>query len=191
MLAARQRIIDVRTERTEHLMRLREYAKNVYKEFAGNTDPISGQRFADVAVDGSKARGDVAITITFFEGTKVSLGIDGYGRYVHSGMPARVLGDIATIVAIRVAPDLSRAQITYDTTSTPPRRRTIDVCALLDVLTETALRAVEAEVVTEPDGVPDLAPAEPPASKVPLVASLAVGIVPEDPAKSALSFSLH
>ena len=189
MLAARQRIIDVRNERTEHLMRLRDYMRNVFKEFAANTDPISGARFADVSADGNKSRGDLSISATFFEGTKVSLGIDVYGRYVHSGNPVRVLGDIGTIVAIRVAQDLSRAQITYDTNTTPPRRRTIDVSALLDVLTETALKIVEAEVVVEAGDIPDVAQA--PAAKIPLVASLAVGIVPEDASKTPLNFSLH
>jgi hypothetical protein len=155
MFAARQRLIDVRTDRTAHLMRLRDYLRNALKEFASNTDPVSGARFAEVATDGSKSRGDLAITVTFFEGTKVSLGIDTHGRYVHSASPPSVLGDIGTIAAIRVCDDLSRAQITYDTNATPTRRRTIDVSALLDAVTEAAVRSVESEVCEEPAGVPD------------------------------------
>lgn len=146
MVAARQRLIDLRTDRTAHLMRLRDYLRNTFKEFASNTDPVSGARFAEVATDGSKARGDLSISVTFFEGTKVSLGIDTLGRYVQSGHPAHVLGDIGTIAAIRVADDLSRAQITYDTATTPSRRRTIDVTALMDAVTEAAVRSVESEV---------------------------------------------
>jgi hypothetical protein len=154
MLAARERLIALRTERTADLMRYRAYLRTMFAEFASNVDPVSGSRFAEVAADGNKARGDLQISVTFFEGTMLSIGVDAYGRFLHSANPERVLGDIGQIVAIDCAEDGSRARLTYDTSTQPMRRRTIEIAQLLRVVTEAAVKAVEADVVD-----PGIAPA--------------------------------
>jgi hypothetical protein len=147
MLAARERLIAVRTERTADLMRYRAYLRTVFAEFASNVDPVTGARFAEVAADGNKTRGDLQISVTFFEGTMLSIGIDTYGRFVHSANPTRVLGDIGEIVAVDCSEDGSRARLTYDTSTQPMRRRTIEIAQLLRVVTDAAVKAVESEVV--------------------------------------------
>jgi hypothetical protein len=149
MLAAREKVIAIRNERTADLMRYRAYLRAAFAEFVSNVDPISGSRFAEIAADGNKARGDLQISVTFFEGTMLSIGIDAYGRFVHSGNPARVLGDIGQIVAIDCAEDGSRGRLTYDTSTQPMRRRTIEIAQLLHLVTDAAVKAVEAEIVEE------------------------------------------
>ena len=178
MLAARERVIAIRTERTADLMRYRDYLRTIFAEFVSNVDPISGSRFAEVAADGSKARGDLQISVTFFEGTMLSIGIDVYGRFVHSASPERVLGDIGQIVAIDCASDGSRARLTYDTSTQPMRRRTIEIAQLLNVVTEAAVKTVEAEVVEEK------APAAPAVSE-PALGALVTRVIEAVPVAAA------
>lgn len=93
----------------------------------------------------------------------LSIGVDAYGRFVHSANPERVLGDIGQIVAIDCAEDGSHARLTYDTSTQPMRRRTIEIAQLLRVVTEAAVKSVEADVV-EPGVAPT--PANPPTPPV-------------------------
>ncbi len=183
MLAARERLIAIRTERTADLMRYRAYLRTAFAEFASNVDPVSGSRFAEVAADGSKSRGDLQISITFFEGTMLSIGVDAYGRFVHSANPERVLGDIGQIVAIDCAEDGSHARLTYDTSTQPMRRRTIEIAQLLRVVTEAAVKSVEADVV-EPGVAPTPAnpPTPPVAATEPAVGQLVTRVIEAVPA---------
>jgi hypothetical protein len=149
MVAARQRLIDIRTARAAQLMRLRDMLRVYYKEFAANTDPITGARYADVSTDGNKQRGNLEISVTFFEGTRFMIGIDERGEFLHASNPPSLVASIGSIVALEVEEDLSSGKIAYDSAHEPPRRNAVDVVQLFSFITEAAVKSVEAEVVKE------------------------------------------
>ena len=80
VIAARERLIELRGERIGQLLRLRMYLRARLSDFLSNTDPVGGMRLAELLAEGSKAYGDLALTLAFFEGSRLRLAVDKSGR---------------------------------------------------------------------------------------------------------------
>jgi hypothetical protein len=144
IVAARQRVIDVRAERNEELLRLRAFLRTTLGDCASTVDPLSGARVAEVMAEGSKAGGDLSLTLAFFDGTKLRIAVDAHGRFEVNTTPAHLF-PYDRVFDVRVAPDGSRAEIEA-LAPDAQTRRTEDVAALLGRVLEHAARAIEAEM---------------------------------------------
>jgi hypothetical protein len=176
ILAARQRMIELRSLRSEALQRYRSYARTGLADFIMNVDPISGSRLVEVAAEGSKANCDLSVAVAFFEGSHLRLSIDARGTLTIAATPPGVLPHIGRVLDLIVPMDNSRAELVYEPAEGPPgARRVLDLSEVLCRLVDHAAKAVESElgeIATTP-----VAAAPPPRTAMP---------VP----KPALSFSV-
>jgi hypothetical protein len=147
IVAARQRMVDVRAARWETLQRFKNFAKSKLLDFISATDPVSGQRLADLAAGGDKVRGEAAMVLSFFEGTRLRLTVDASGQYGYESNPPEILGDVGKIVDIIVPADLSRAEMIFELGSgSKAVRHTLDLYDVILRMVDNAARTVEEEV---------------------------------------------
>ena len=150
IIAARQRLLDVRGERIEQLLRLRTYMRALLSDFVTNVDPVTGQRLAEVAAEGSKSNGDMAMTLAIFEGTKLRFAVDSLGRFSASTVPSELMTEVGKIVGLRVSGDSSRAEFDYEPAGQPGVRKIGDVAKLVALIVDRAAQSVESDVVDAP-----------------------------------------
>jgi hypothetical protein len=147
IVAARQRMVDVRAARWETLQRFKNFAKSQLQDFISTTDPVSGQRLADLSAGGDKARGEAAMVLSFFEGTRLRLTVDTSGQYGSESNPPEILGDIGRIIDIIVPVDLSRAEMIFETVAGPKGAlHKLDLNEIIARMVDNAVRTVEEEV---------------------------------------------
>jgi len=145
-------VIDMRAERNEELLRLRAFLRTMLGESASAVDPLSGVRVAEVMAEGSKANGDLALTLAFFDGTKLRIAVDSHGRFEAGTTPAHLFPH-ERVLDVRVASDGSRAEIDV-IEADGATQRTVDVAALVARVLEHAVTAIEAETnLTPPHSV--------------------------------------
>jgi hypothetical protein len=174
IVAARQTMVDVRAARWETLQRFKNFAKSKMTDFISTTDPVTGQRLADISAGGDKGRGEAAMVLGLFEGTRLRLTVDVHGQYGAESTPPELLGDVGRVVEVLVPMDLSRAEMVYEPLAGPRgSRRTLD---LSDVIT----RMVENAAVVVEDELGDAAPRSSTTSQKPSA----------PPPKPAFSFSV-
>ncbi len=154
IVAARQRVLDIRGERIEQLLRLRTYLRALLSDFVTNVDPVTGARLAEINAEGSKTNGDLAMTLSLFEGTKLRFEVDSLGRFGVSTVPAELMSEVGRIVDLRVAPDASRAEFSYEPAAQPGTKKTGDVAKLVALIVERAVATVESDLVGAPQ--PDI-----------------------------------
>jgi len=188
VVTARQKLLDLRAQRMDQLARLRNFAKNQLMDFVSTVDPITAQRYCEIQADGSKTRGDMAVSVVFYEGTKLAIAIDQFGKYscdcTHKGM----LADLGELAELYVTADQTRAQLTFE--SEDGGRRYVDLGEAIDELIEVVVRAVEADVPeSAPVSVSVLRPPEPTAA-APVVSPVASPVV-AGVASNALMFSIR
>ncbi len=150
MVAARKRLIDLRAERMEQLLSVRTMLRLLLADFTETLDPITNLRLAEVAADGSKTHGDLAIVLGFFEGTKLRVAVDVQGRFSHSVSIPSAFDDVQRVVEIRVASDYSRAEVTYEPVGASGAFATLDLGEVALGLLAHAVAAVEAQIPTLP-----------------------------------------
>jgi len=150
MVAARNRLVDVRAERMEQLLCVRAMLRKLLADFFETLDPITNSRLAEVTADGSKAHGNLAIGLSFFEGTRLRLAVDVNGRFSHSASIPSAFDDVERVVEIRVPEDLSRADIVYEPVATPGTFRTLALADVAMHLLAYAVSAVEAQLPVAP-----------------------------------------
>jgi hypothetical protein len=155
MVAARERLIELRNERIEALLRLRLYLRGRLGDFLSNVDPITSQRYADLVAEGSKAYGDMSLSLTFFDGTRLRVAVDTSARITISTYPD-VLGEMDRVVDLRVRADLAGAEFDYvakldsvETTEEVPLR-TADFAELIEALVDITVGSTERQVDTMP-----------------------------------------
>jgi hypothetical protein len=147
IVAARQRLVEVRAARWETLQRFKSYAKGKLADFVGTTDPVSGQRFVDISAGGDKARGEAAMVLGFFDGTKLRLTVDASGQFGSECNPPELLAGVARIVDVVVPTDLSTAVLFYEAASAPPGTiRKLDLYDVIVRMVEHTAAGVEAEL---------------------------------------------
>jgi len=110
--AARQRQLELRTERIANLSRLQDYLRSRLGEFLTNTDPITGSRLIDVGFEENRAHGGATLVVVIFEGSRMKITVDAFGRFTHAAMPD-VFESVSKIVGLRVPEDLSKAEFDY------------------------------------------------------------------------------
>jgi hypothetical protein len=154
IVAARQRLLDARTERVEALLRCRGYLRMRLSAFTGTVDPVDGVRLADVCADGSRTSGELSVTVAFFDGTKLRLSVDQRGALAVVTDPPDLLADLGTIVDLRVSADGTRAEIAHESGDV---RRRLDVAHVLERLVERALASAEAQLAAAPLPEPAMA----------------------------------
>jgi len=145
MLAARQRLLDLRSSRIEQLLRVRGVLRELLGDFFETLDPIANVRLAEISAEGSKAHGDLAITLSFFEGTRMRLAVQRSGRFSHSVSIPSAFDDVARIEEIDVSGDMKRAGLLYEPIGEPGVRRRLDLIATALSLLAHAVAAVEDE----------------------------------------------
>ncbi|GAC1494755.1 MAG: hypothetical protein NVS1B2_11970 [Vulcanimicrobiaceae bacterium] len=150
MLDARKRLVDVRGERMEQLLAVRALLRALLADFFETLDPITNLRLAELSADGSKSHGDLAVTLSFFEGTKIRLAVDVFGRFSHSVSIASPFDDVERVVEIRVSSDLSRAEVLYEPIGAPATFRTLDLIAATMHVLAHAVASVEAQLPSIP-----------------------------------------
>jgi hypothetical protein len=150
IVAARQRLLDVRGERIEQLLRLRTYLRALLSDFVTNVDPVTGQRLVEIAAEGSKSNGDMAMTLALFEGTKLRFAVDSLGRFSASTVPGELMNEVGKIVGLRVGTDATRAEFDYEPAGQPGVRKVGDVAKLVALIVERAAVSVESDVVDAP-----------------------------------------
>lgn len=180
MLAARKRLLDLRSSRIEQLIRVRVAIRSLLADFFETLDPIANVRLAEVSADGSKSNGVLAITLAFFEGTRMQLSVDTTGRFHHAISIPSAFDDVARMLEIGFSSDMSRIEVLYESIEGKGEQRRLDLIAVVLALLSHAVATVEAEagVAPAPIEVPTLArvvraPAEPAATAANLAAPAA------------------
>jgi hypothetical protein len=144
ILKARERLLEVRAERAARLLLLRDLLMKRFTPFMQTTDPVTGMRLADVAAEGSKLNGDLAIVLAFFEGTRFRVAVDVLARYTYDVAPEGVLPDLGELLDVQVSGSGSSATLICKTADGLEERH--DVIELTGRLLEQAVVAIEAEV---------------------------------------------
>ena len=161
MVDARNRLVDMRGERMEQLLAVRAMFRVLLADFFETLDPITNLRLAEVTADGSKSHGDLAIALSFFEGTRLRLAVDIHGQFTHGVSIPSAFDDVERVVEIRVSPDLSRAEIAYEPVGSPGTFRSLDLIAVAMHLLDHAMIAVEAQLPTLPPRAQEPMPVAP------------------------------
>lgn len=182
MVAARQRLMDLRSSRIEQLVRVRIVLKGLLADFLETLDPIANVRLAEVSADGSKANGTLAVSLAFFEGTRMRIAVDTAARFTHSVSIPSAFDDVARVIEIGISNDMARCEVVYEPVGQPGMRERLDLVAVALALLAHAVAAVEAEASEAPSDTnasTTLAPvvarpvADAPARQTPPVASVA------------------
>lgn len=153
MLAARQRLLDLRSARIEQLLRVRVVLRGLLADFFETLDPIANARLAEVSAEGSKAHGDLAVTLSFFEGSRMKLSVDTNGRFSHELSIPSGFDAVERIVEYTFSSDMTRAEVAYVPKDAPLEMRRLDLVAVTLALLANAVAAVEAEAAEAPESV--------------------------------------
>jgi hypothetical protein len=154
IMAARERVIDMRTERVAALLRLQNYLRKRLSDYFTNLDPITGSRLAELGLEGNKAHGDIALALVFFEGSRLRVGIDAYGRFSLAAEPD-VFAEIGTLVGLHVADDNSTAEIEYVAAGAGQTQvHSAGFSAYLEALIDHAVASVEEQADIAKPAVP-------------------------------------
>ena len=161
IVAARERLLEIRAERVATIMRLQSYLRARLDDFFTNVDPVSGSRLADLGAEGAKASGEMALILAMFDGSRMKIGVDGTGRFNHDASP-NVFEDIEEILSIDVSPDFVTASIEYVPAGSQTRRPArVSFDGFVDRLVQHTLEAIESEVVPNRAASMTAAPAPP------------------------------
>jgi hypothetical protein len=147
IVAARERLLEVRAERVASILHLQSYLRARLDEFFTNLDPISGTRLADLGSEGSKATGEMTMILAMFDGSRMRIAVDGMGRFSHEAEP-NVFEGIGEILNFDISPDFATASIDYvpmGSASRRPVRAVFDT--YVDRLVQHTLESIEGEVV--------------------------------------------
>lgn len=146
ILAARERLLEIRAERVSTIMRVQSYLRARLDDFFTNVDPISGSRLADLGAEGSKGAGEMALILAMFDGSRMRISVDGSGRFSHDAEP-NVFEGIDEILDFDVSPDFASASFDYipagSTTGRPAR---VSLDGFVDRLVQNTLETIEAAV---------------------------------------------
>ena len=147
ILAARERLLEIRAERVGTIMRLQSYLRARLDDFFTNVDPISGSRLADLGAEGSKGAGEMALILAMFDGSRMRIGVDGSGRFSHDADP-NVFEGIDEILDFDVSADFTSASFDYIPSGSPSRRPArVSFDGFVDRLVQNTLETIEAAVV--------------------------------------------
>ena len=145
IVAARQRLVELRAERVEELVRLQAYLRELLADFFTAVDPIGGNRFAELALDGNRAHGDLSLTLATFDGGRLKIGVDSLGEFSRAAIPD-VFEDVEKILELRVSPDAREALMDYiPAGKTRKDARTVDFAIYVHKLIERAVTASEGD----------------------------------------------
>jgi hypothetical protein len=174
-------LLDLRASRCEALQRLRSYARERLGDFVANVDPITGMRIVELSAEGNRTTGELGIVLSFFEGTRVRIGVDQYAQLSAESSLPEALPPIARVVDVVVSMDLDRAELMYEPVGAPAGTiRTLDMAEVLDRLIDHAASVVESALRHAQSKAAPAAPvsAHTPAAKPipkPLPLSISVG----------------
>jgi hypothetical protein len=149
--AARHRLLEVRATRIEALLRFRAFLRSRLVDFVSTIDPITGVRYAEIVCEGSKTSGDLALTLSFFEGSTLRFSVDRQGRYGLAAKPPDLLLGIGRILEMRVRGDGSHAEFEYEPEGDPGARRSGDLGALVERAIDHVARSAEREAEEIPE----------------------------------------
>jgi hypothetical protein len=158
IVAARERLLEVRAERVASILRLQSYLRARLDEFFTNLDPISGSRLADLGSEGSKASGEMTMILAMFDGSRMKIAVDGMGRYSHEAEP-NVFEGVGEILNFDISPDFATASMDYVPTagaSRRPVRVTFD--GYVDRLVQHTLESIEGEIAPSSGAPVSVAP---------------------------------
>jgi hypothetical protein len=150
MIAARERLLEVRSERAARLHQLRSLLLEKFASFLTATDPVSGARLAEIAAEGSKQHGDVSVILAFFDGTRMRVGVDRSARFAFEVSPRTVVPDPGELLDVLVAPDGSNVQLLFRPPGGATALASCDVLELATHLLEHAVAQMEAEIPVTP-----------------------------------------
>ena len=138
--------MEVRGERIGQLLRLRLYLRTILSEFMEKTDPIGGMRLAEVLAEGNKAKGEGAVSLSFFDGSRLRIDVDKAGTFLHTAEPD-VFAGIGEILAVRVRPDLSGAEFDYlpDDAGEAAEPKTAEFSPYVEALLDHVVAEIEAQ----------------------------------------------
>src|ERR1700729_445787 len=143
ILAARERQISLRNRRVEQLTQLLDYLRVRLSTFLTTTDPISGTRLLDVGADEVRGQGGLAIIVAAFDGSRLKIAVEALGRYSFASHP-EALGDVGTILDVRVSPDFTSAVFDFVSASLESGTLTGDIDTLVLALLDHAALTIEA-----------------------------------------------
>lgn len=180
MVAARQRLMDLRSSRIEQLVRVRMVLKGLLADFLETLDPIANVRLAEVSADGSKANGTLAVSLAFFEGTRMRIAVDTSARFSHSVSVPSAFDDVARVIEIGISSDMARCEVLYEPIGQPGARKRLDLIAVAMALLAHAVAAVEAEAIEAPSDVKASTTLAPVAAR-PAVVPASAAVAPPTP----------
>jgi hypothetical protein len=153
MIAGRRKLLELRDSRSGQVSRLRLYLQAQFGSFVSSVDPVTGTRIVDLLAEGSISKGDIALTVVFFDGTKLRIGVDAVGKFDFATTPPELASELGTILDIDVAEDLGQAALMFsERHGKPGARRSLDARELVERMIAHALAAVETDI--EPANVP-------------------------------------
>ena len=147
IMDARDRQVKLRDERVRQVMKLNDYLRAKLADFLTNVDPITGSRLMEMGTEADRSGlGGMTFVLAVFEGSKLKIAVDPYGRFSHAAEPD-VFAEVGRIERIRVATDMTRAEIEYFPTGSDGSGETqsIRVDGLLASLVRRAADALDAE----------------------------------------------
>jgi hypothetical protein len=163
IVAARERLLEVRADRVGTILRLQSYLRARLDDFFTNLDPVSGSRFADLGAEGSKGAGEITLILAMFDGSRMRIGVDGSGRFNHESNP-NVFENVEEILDFDISADFTTASIEFvPVGSSTGRAVRAPFDAFVDRLVQHTLESIEGEVSPGPVAA---APA-PPVAAVP------------------------
>ena len=190
MLAARQRLLDLRSSRIEQLLRVRVALRGMLADFFETLDPIANVRLAEVSADGSKAHGNLVLSLSFFEGTRMRLAVDTSGTFSHFVSVPSAFDDVARVVEIAVSSDLTRCDVAYEPIGEPDGRRSLDLFATTTALLAHAVTNVEHEAREAPQSSASPLPlVPPPAPRLSVAGRIGAPAAAESPAPLRLTLA--
>jgi hypothetical protein len=165
IVAARERLLEVRSGRVGTILRLQSYLRARLDDFFTNLDPVSGSRFADLGAEGSKGAGEMALILAMFDGSRMRIGVDGSGRFNHESNP-NVFEDVEEILNFDISADFTTASIDFVPVGSPTGRAVrAPFDAFVDRLVQHTLESIEGAVAPGSGAAAPVAPvaAVPPA----------------------------
>jgi len=150
MLAGRQRLLALRSSRIEQLVGVRVVLRTLLADFFETLDPIANVRLAEVSAEGSKAHGVLAVTLAFFEGTRLRLAVDATGRFSHEVSVPSPFDDVARMLEIVISSDRERCDVLYEPIGAPGTRKRLDLIATTLGLLASVVATVEEAVRDAP-----------------------------------------
>lgn len=147
IIAARERLLSVRADRVENLLRLRMYLRVRLNDFLSNVDPVSGARLAELQSEGNKTYGDLALILAFFDGTRLKIGVDGFGHF-HAEATPDIFEGIGSLVDVRVNTELSAAEFDYTPqgAAAGSLHLTADFSRVVGAIVEASASAIEGQL---------------------------------------------